>query len=203
MGDVAIRIGEGIATVLAYLGASALVIAAISILFPVAAIVVGLCLCGPLSTPVAALMASCSFANASQDRIRRAESQWKKVRKNFEKASNNLEYADSGLSLARLRIDESEPVSTESLGKFQLWGRLKRSKQRFDASMLRIEFDQARERKKRAEQEMEKIRNELLQAERERLTAVRSRKRRLIFHSAFTIAIFVVVLWVLYLLPPP
>ena len=203
MGDVIIRIGEGAATVLAYLGASALIVAVIGILFPVAAVVVGLCLCGPIGTPITAIMASCGFAGGSKERVLRAESQWSKVRENLERATEDLEYADINLSQAQMEVDDAEPVSDESVGRFQFWGRLKRSKQRFDASMRQNNLDRAKERKKQKEIALDKIRTELMQAERARADAIRSRRRKLLSHTVFTIAIVAVVLWVLYLLPPP
>ena len=203
MGDVIIRIGEGTATVLAYLGASALIIAAVSILFPVAAIVIGLCLCGPLSAPLGAIMASCGMADASKERVRRSQSQWERVRRNLEKATEHLETADSDLSLAQMRFDDAKPVSDNPPGKFQFWGRMKLSKQRFEESRRRQRLNRAKDRKNQAELDLKRIRTELQEAERAHADAIRSRKRKLLFHAVFTTAIVVVVLWVLYLLPPP
>ena len=70
MGDVIIRIGEGAATVLAFLGASVLIVAVVAIFFPILAIVVGLCLCGPVGAPLVALMTSCGIASGSKERSR-------------------------------------------------------------------------------------------------------------------------------------
>ena len=203
MGDVIIRIGEGAATALAYLGATALIVAIVGILFPVAAVVIGLCLCGPIGTPFTAIMASCGFASGSKERVLRAESQWSKARERLQRATENLDYTNMNISKARSEIEEAEPISDEPIGRFQLWERLKRSKQRFDASMRQNNLERAEERKKQTEDDLERRQRELGLAKREREKAIKSRKRTMVFHWSFTIAVLITVLWVLYLLPPP
>lgn len=204
MGDVIIRIGEGIATVLAFLGASILAIAVVAIFFPVAAFILGLCICGPLFAPFGAIMASWDMADASKERVRRSQSQWERARRNLEKATERLETADRDLSVAQQIVDDAEPVSDNPPpGKFQFWGRLKRSKQRFEASIRHRRLNRARDRKGQAELNLNTVRIELQEAELARADAIRSRKRQLLFHTVFATAIVVVVLWALYLLPPP
>ena len=203
MGDVIIRIGEGVATVLALLGASVLIVAVVSIFFPVAAIIVGLCICGPLSAPFGAIMASCGMADASKEHVRRSQSQWERACRNLEKSTERLETADRDLLIAQQLVDDAELISDIPPGKFQFWGRLKRAKQRFEASSRCRRLNRASDKKKQAEIDLNAVRIELQEAERARADAIKSHKRKLLFHTVFTIAIVVGVLWALYLLPPP
>lgn len=201
MGDVIVRIGEGIATVLAALGVWAFFVGFLALFFPVAAIIIGLCVCGPISAPFGAIMASCGMADASKERVERSQRELEKARRDLEKAEERLESADSDLSVAQQLVDDAEPVSDNPLGKFQFWGRLKRSKQQFEASSRLRKLNWARDRKNVAEFDLNTARTELQEAECAYADAIRSRKRKLVFHTVFTTAIVVGVLWVLYLTP--
>ena len=203
MGDVVIRIGEGIATILAFLGASAIIVAVVAIFFPVLAVLIAVCILGPLTSPLGAIWTSCSFAGASKESVRRAERQLEKRRRNLEQSTENLENSERDRSLARAELDETEQVPDAPSGRFQFWGRLHRSKQRFDNSRRQRRFENADQRQKQAKRKLELSARAVIDATAELQIARRSRKRRLFFHTLFTTTIVAVVLWALYLLPPP
>ncbi len=203
MGDVVIRIGEGIATILAFLGASAFIVAVVAIFFPVLAVLIAVCILGPLTSPLGAICTSSSFAGASKEGVRRAQRQLEMRRRNFGRATANLENSERDHSLAFAELDEIEPVPNAPLGRFQFWGRLHRSKQRFDNSRRQQQFENADHRQKQAKRKLEQSARAVIDATAELQKARRSRKRRLLFHTLFTTTIVVVVLWALYLIPPP
>ena len=203
MGDVIIQIGEGAALVLAYLGASALIMAAVAIFFPVAAIVVFLCLCGPIGTPFAAICGSFGFAGASKDDVHHAEHQVEKANRDLERAEQKLAKREHELSLAQSELDQAEQVPDALLSRFQIWGRMKRTKQRFDQTGRQNRLDRAQVSLRNAKRDFRLFRMRRRREERNLERTIQSHKYRMASHWTFVIAILIVVLWVLYLLPPP
>ena len=203
MGDVVIQIGEGIASVFAFLGAVSLIAGVVAIFFPLLAVAILLCILGPLSSPCGAIYVSWGVADAAKEDVERAETKLKNRRRSLSRAEQKLETAVSELLLAvaEQQAEESEPE--RSLGRFEFWGRLKRSKQRFESTMQQRRFDRAKQRQNQAERELKQVSRNVTQATKD-LEAVRQRrKRKLIFHAVFTTVILASVLWVLWLLPPP